>query len=106
MTQSESLRVASRQWVSDQDAAALTAASAHADAGDAATLSAASAASQAQLDASLAPGGSLRLAVEQFQRQQILAALERQGRNWAAAARELGLDRANLHRLAKRLGLR
>ncbi len=52
------------------------------------------------------PTGDLRLAVEQFQRQQILAALERQGRNWAAAARELGLDRANLHRLAKRLGLR
>jgi anaerobic nitric oxide reductase transcription regulator len=58
-------------------------------------------------DAEPAPvGGNLREATEQFQRQQIVAALERHAHNWAAAARELGLDRANLHRLAKRLGLR
>ncbi|MNQ64921.1 Nitric oxide reductase transcription regulator NorR2 [compost metagenome] len=50
--------------------------------------------------------GDLREAVEQFQRQQIGAALEQHQHNWAAAARELGMDRANLHRLAKRLGLR
>ncbi|SDS35779.1 nitric oxide reductase transcriptional regulator NorR [Pseudomonas oryzae] len=53
-----------------------------------------------------APGGNLREATEQLQRQLIVAALERHQHNWAAAARELGLDRANLHRLAKRLGLR
>ncbi|WP_455230863.1 nitric oxide reductase transcriptional regulator NorR [Geopseudomonas aromaticivorans] len=52
------------------------------------------------------PVGDLREAVEQFQRQQVGAALERHQHNWAAAARELGMDRANLHRLAKRLGLR
>lgn len=52
------------------------------------------------------PQGNLREATEQFQRQQIVATLERHEHNWAAAARELGLDRANLHRLAKRLGLR
>jgi len=50
--------------------------------------------------------GDLREAVEQFQRQQIGAALEQHQHNWAAAARALGMDRANLHRLAKRLGLR
>jgi anaerobic nitric oxide reductase transcription regulator len=57
-------------------------------------------------DGSAAPLGDLRQAVEQFQRQRIVAALERHAHNWAAAARELGLDRANLHRLARRLGLR
>lgn len=51
-------------------------------------------------------GGNLRESTEQFQRQQINAALEHHEHNWAAAARDLGLDRANLHRLAKRLGLR
>ncbi|MET1077668.1 MAG: nitric oxide reductase transcriptional regulator NorR [Pseudomonas sp.] len=50
--------------------------------------------------------GDLRLAVDAFQRLQIAAALDRHRHNWAATARELGLDRANLHRLAKRLGLR
>lgn len=48
----------------------------------------------------------LREATEQFQRQQIIAALERCQHNWAAAARQLELDRANLHRLARRLGVR
>jgi anaerobic nitric oxide reductase transcription regulator len=48
----------------------------------------------------------LRQAVEAYQRQLIQAALQRQQGNWAAAARELGLDRANLHRLASRLGLK
>ena len=56
------------------------------------------------------PGGSaavdLRLAVDAYQRQLIQAALQRQQGNWAATARELGLDRANLHRLATRLGLK
>ncbi|MDV7211776.1 helix-turn-helix domain-containing protein, partial [Azotobacter beijerinckii] len=50
--------------------------------------------------------GDLRQAVEGFQRERILAALEAHDHNWAAAARALGVDRANLHRLARRLGLR
>ena len=50
--------------------------------------------------------GDLRLATEAFQRQVISACLERHQHNWASAARELGLDRANLGRMAKRLGLK
>ncbi|PYY92142.1 nitric oxide reductase transcriptional regulator NorR [Pseudomonas sp. TKO26] len=50
--------------------------------------------------------GDLRQATERYQRQLINACLERHQHNWAGAARELGLDRANLSRLAKRLGLR
>ncbi len=50
--------------------------------------------------------GDLRLALEQYQRQLISACLERHQGSYAAAARELGLDRANLNRLAKRLQLR
>ncbi|MWV17149.1 nitric oxide reductase transcriptional regulator NorR [Pseudomonas sp. L-22-4S-12] len=48
----------------------------------------------------------LRQACEHFQRQLIGAALERHQGNWTAAARELELDRANLSRLAARLGLK
>ncbi|MES2818191.1 MAG: nitric oxide reductase transcriptional regulator NorR [Pseudomonadota bacterium] len=48
----------------------------------------------------------LRQAVDDFQRQNIAAALEYNAGNWAATARGLGLDRANLHRLAVRLGLK
>jgi len=44
--------------------------------------------------------------IEAYRRREILAAVERQGGNWAAAARELGLHRSNLHHLATRLGLR
>jgi anaerobic nitric oxide reductase transcription regulator len=50
-------------------------------------------------------GDSLRQAVEALQRRLIHDALVRHAGNWAAAARELGLDRANLYRLKKRLGL-
>ena len=50
--------------------------------------------------------GDLRLATENYQRQLITACLERHQHNWASAARELGLDRANLGRMAKRLGLK
>lgn len=49
---------------------------------------------------------SLREATEAFQREAIASALAANGRNWAGAARALGLDVANLHRLAKRLGLK
>ncbi|MDC0715204.1 nitric oxide reductase transcriptional regulator NorR [Stigmatella sp. ncwal1] len=51
-----------------------------------------------------APVGDLREAVEHFERRQIRASLERHQGNWASAARELGMDRANLRRLARRLG--
>ena len=44
--------------------------------------------------------------IEAYRRREILAAVERHGGNWAAAARELGLHRSNLHHLASRLGLR
>ncbi|MDF2793927.1 MAG: nitric oxide reductase transcription regulator, partial [Pseudomonas orientalis] len=50
--------------------------------------------------------GDLRQATEHFQRQVISACLERHQHNWAGAARELGLDRANLGRMARRLGLK
>ncbi|ANC93235.2 nitric oxide reductase transcriptional regulator NorR [Azospirillum humicireducens] len=48
----------------------------------------------------------LRDAVEELQRRLIQDRLGRHGGNWAKAARSLGLDRSNLFRLAKRLGLR
>ena len=50
--------------------------------------------------------GDLREATENYQRQLISACLERHHHNWASAARELGLDRANLGRMAKRLGMK
>jgi anaerobic nitric oxide reductase transcription regulator len=49
---------------------------------------------------------NLREATDAFQRQSILQMLESQNNNWAATARALSLDVANLHRLAKRLGLK
>jgi anaerobic nitric oxide reductase transcription regulator len=36
----------------------------------------------------------------------ILGAVQRNGGNWAAAARDLGLHRSNLHHRARRLGLK
>jgi anaerobic nitric oxide reductase transcription regulator len=48
----------------------------------------------------------LRLAMDHYQRQLIEAGLARNAGNWASAARDLGLDRANLNRMAKRLGLK
>jgi len=47
-----------------------------------------------------------RSTVTSFERTVLLDALARHDRNWASAARELGMDRANLNRLAKRLGLK
>ena len=43
--------------------------------------------------------------VDIFRRQAIEAAVKRNTGNWAAAARDLGMHRSNLHHLAKRLGL-
>jgi anaerobic nitric oxide reductase transcription regulator len=48
---------------------------------------------------------SLAERVDAFRRRTILDAVERHTGNWAAAARELGLHRSNLHQLATRLGL-
>ena len=53
-----------------------------------------------------APGKPLREQVEEFQRRLIHEAVGRNGGNQAAAARELGMHRANLHHLARRLGVR
>ena len=50
--------------------------------------------------------GDLRAATEDFQRQMIQTALDESNGSWAAAARQLSLDAGNLHRLAKRLGLK
>jgi transcriptional regulator with GAF, ATPase, and Fis domain len=44
--------------------------------------------------------------VADFEREVILRAVERHGGNWAAAARELGMHRSNLHHLARRLGIK
>jgi anaerobic nitric oxide reductase transcription regulator len=49
---------------------------------------------------------NLREATEAFQRQMITRALDQNNRSWAACARALEMDVANLHRLAKRLGLK
>ena len=49
---------------------------------------------------------SLREEVRLFQIRLIQAALERNNGNWAAAARDLDMNRSNLHNLATRLGLR
>lgn len=48
----------------------------------------------------------LRLSVEACQREQIRLALVATGDNWSAAARLLELDASNLHKLARRLGLK
>ncbi len=48
----------------------------------------------------------LRDAVDDFQRRLIAAQRDRHDGNWAAVARSLALDPANLARLARRLGLR
>ena len=48
----------------------------------------------------------LREAVDTFQKSLILQILQENGRNWSAAARQLKTDRANLNRLAIRLGIK
>jgi anaerobic nitric oxide reductase transcription regulator len=49
---------------------------------------------------------SLALATAEFQRSLIGEALALCHGNWTEAARRLGVDRSNLYRLARRLGLR
>jgi anaerobic nitric oxide reductase transcription regulator len=65
----------------------------------------------AQLDPQASPlpllsGYSLREATKNFQRQLIQRILGQKKGNWAAAARELGMHRSNLHNLATRLNIR
>ena len=50
------------------------------------------------------PGRPLREATRDFQQALVAAALDRHGGIWARAAAELGMHRANFHRLARRLG--
>jgi len=50
--------------------------------------------------------GPLGDRLERFEREVILGAVQRNGGNWAAAARDLGLHRSNLHHRARRLRLK
>jgi anaerobic nitric oxide reductase transcription regulator len=52
------------------------------------------------------PTTNLRTSLQQHERQLIEQSLTRHQQNWAATARELGIDRANLARAARRLGLK
>ncbi|MBZ9567184.1 nitric oxide reductase transcriptional regulator NorR [Modicisalibacter tunisiensis] len=53
-----------------------------------------------------APDEPLRQATDRFQSRYIAAALDAHDGNWSATARSLGVDSGNLHRLARRLGLK
>lgn len=53
-----------------------------------------------------AASGDLKQATEQFQSNYIRQTLLQHHNNWAATARALKVDPGNLHRLAKRLGLK
>ena len=48
----------------------------------------------------------LREAVDTYKRRLVREAVEKNNGNWAAAARDLGVARGNLHHLARRLGLK
>lgn len=63
-------------------------------------------ASQPEVAADITRNHNLRDATEAFQREMIRQALAQNNHNWAASARALETDVANLHRLAKRLGLK
>lgn len=52
------------------------------------------------------PGTTLKAAVDTYQKQMIEQALVRHQGKWIEVAREMGIDRANLSRLARRLGIR
>ena len=61
--------------------------------------------SPAAAGANIPMAGSLTEQMEQFQRQRIRQALDENNGVWAQAAKTLGMNRSNLHRLAKRLGM-
>ncbi|MHA7599951.1 nitric oxide reductase transcriptional regulator NorR [Alicycliphilus sp. T452] len=69
------------------------------------TRAAASPAAAASAAAEVA-AGTLREAIDACQRQAVTAALDRHQGNWAQAARALDVDASNLHKLARRLGLK
>ncbi|HMW24344.1 MAG TPA: helix-turn-helix domain-containing protein, partial [Burkholderiaceae bacterium] len=80
-----------------------------------ATASAAGAASAALPGATPAPqapeargpaGATLKEAMDATQRACVQGALSASDGNWAAAARRLGVDPSNLHKLARRLGVK
>ncbi len=58
------------------------------------------------IPAAVVPGGTLKDSVDAFQCRVIEEALARHQGKWVDVAREMGLDRANLSRLARRLGIR
>lgn len=60
---------------------------------------------QTPSEPALLVSGGLREATDEFQRRLISEALTQAEFNWAQAARQLQMDRANLTRLAKRLGI-
>jgi anaerobic nitric oxide reductase transcription regulator len=62
--------------------------------------------SATEIPAAVVPGGTLKDSVDAFQSRLIEEALARHQGKWVDVAREMGLDRANLSRLARRLGLR
>ncbi len=64
------------------------------------------AASASDSGASTVRGRDLKESIDIYQSSLISEALTRHQGKWAEVARELGVDRANLNRLAKRLGLR
>ena len=66
---------------------------------------ASAAAPTAEPASTLVAGQGLRDSIQAYERQLVSASLARHNGSWAAAARELQLDRANLQRLAKRLGI-
>ncbi len=49
---------------------------------------------------------TLQQALADFQRQLITQTMHSQGNHWAPTARKLGMDASNLHKLAKRLGIK
>jgi len=77
------------------------------DALEAPATAAPAAAPGAPAPPAVAPAATtLRETVDACQRQAIESALHRHGGNWAQAARALDVDASNLHKLARRLGLK
>lgn len=73
----------------------------------AALSSAGASTGQAMGEGAAGPGmAGLRAQVEQFERGLVRQTLRAAGGNWAEAARWLGIDASNLHKLAKRLGVK
>ena len=60
----------------------------------------------ASVDADAPMPEDFNVAVDEYRRHLILRALSAHAGNWSAAARDLGLDRSNLHRLGRRLGIK